>query len=112
MKMKTYSFKPITCEMGNNFPKGLILKRDVTTHEARYIMIRCFGIAINTIEDCYDEEEYREYNANLTTCVNKWLKGDVDDSAIMDYAYDYSNEQLGLFNLLIVLTYLERRDII
>ena len=110
---KNYNINNVTLELETNkFVKGFILKRKVTTREARYIMKNIFGIDINNLEDCYDKEEYADYNENLTNCMNNWLVGNVDDSSIMEYAYDCADECLGLFNCIPLVVYLQKNEII
>lgn len=111
--MKKYNLGTIKMEMETNgFPKGFILKRYLTVKECRYIMKNLLGIEIQTKEECYDTEEYREYNQELVSVVNKWLTGDYDDDYIMDYAGDCSDEQIGVFNLIPIITYLQKKEII
>ena len=86
--MKKFDLGIVNVEMHpNKFVKGFILKRNLTTKECKYIMRNLLGIDIKTKEDCYDIEEYKEYNEELTNDVNDWLRGETDDSAIMEYAF-------------------------
>lgn len=111
--MKTFNIGTINTTTENNgIVKGFVLKRKVTVRECRYIFKNIFGIAINEINDCEDKEEYNEYNGDITYMLNKWLIGEVSDSAITEYAYDCSDEPLGLFNLLPLIVYLKKREVI
>lgn len=111
--MKKFNVGTIKMNMETNgFPKGLILKRPLTTRESRHILYKYLGININTIDDCYDNEEYKEYNKQLTTDVNKWLTGDIDDDAIMDYAYDCADDPIGIMNIIPIIGYLKKKNII
>lgn len=96
----------------NGFPRGFILKRELTVREARYLMYELLGINICEREDYESQEEYKEYNDGLCLDVNKWLRGDADESVIADYAYDCSDEQLGMHNMLIITQYLIKKGII
>ncbi len=96
----------------NGFPCGLILNRKVTVREARYIMFNLLGINIWVREDCETNEEYKEYNDELTNVVNSWLVGEYDDNILMDYAGDCSDEELGLKNMIPILNYLKKKNII
>lgn len=111
--MKKYNLGTVKVEMeANGFPKGLILKRELTIRECRYIMRNLLGIEISTLEDCYDREEYSDYNNELQTNVNSWLVGNVDDSSIMEYAYDCSDESIGIMNLIPIILYLKKHEVI
>ena len=93
-------------------PKGLVLKRDLTVRECRHIMRNLLMIEINSEEDCYDSDEYKEYNSELKRVVNDWLRGEAEDYSIMEYAYDCSDESIGVMNLIPILMYLKKREII
>lgn len=95
----------------NGFPKGFILKRELTVREARYLLDKLLGIDISDRE-CFEfQEYYNEYNDELCNNVNAWLRGDADDSIIAGYAYD-SDEQLGMHNMLIITQFLMKKGII
>lgn len=100
----------------NTYPSGslhgLVLNRDITVREARYIMKNIFFIVINTFEECDDAEDYKFYNDELTKTVNEWLRGERDDDYIMEYASDCMDEPLGLINMLPLIIYLKKRGII
>lgn len=111
--MKKYNLGTVKLEMeSNGFPKGLILKRELTIRECRYILHNLLGIEIQTKEDCYDTEEYKDYNGELRYNVNGWLKGNFDDEIIMEYAYDCSDEHLGMMNLIPIICYLKKHEVI
>ncbi len=96
----------------NGFPKGFVMKRKATLRECRYILYRLLGINICTREDFEFPEEYKEYNEELLNDVNDWLSGECDDDYISEYAYDCSDEPLGLHNMLIITNYLQKKGII
>ena len=97
---------------GDCVPKGLVLKRDLTVRECRHIMRNLLMIEINSEEDCYDSDEYKEYNSELKRVVNDWLRGEEEDYSIMEYAYDCSDEPIGIMNFIPILMYLKKREII
>lgn len=110
---KTLNLGKIKLTMHDNgFPRGFILKRELTVKEARYLMYELLGIDIGEREDYESQEEYKEYNDRLCWDVNAWLRGDVDESVIAEYAYDCSDEQLGMHNMLIIAQYLIKKGII
>lgn len=111
--MKKFNLGTIKVEMeSNGFPKGLILKRELNVRECRYILHNLIGIRIRTLDDCYDREEYFDYNNELQTKVNGWLVGKFDDSVIMEYAYDCSDESIGIMNLIPIILYLKKHEVI
>lgn len=111
--MKKYNIGTIKLELeSNGFPKGLILNRNLTVKESRYIMRNLLGIDINTLDEYDDRDEYKEYNDELTNCINSWLKGDVDDDSVMEYAFDCSDESIGIMNLIPIICYLKKKNII
>lgn len=111
--MKKFDLGTIKVNMETNgFIKGLILKRELTTRECRYLLYNLLGIVISKKEDCYDAEEYKEYNQNLVLVVNKWLSGDCDDNAFMELAGDCADEHIGVFNLIPIIAYLKKKGII
>ena len=59
LHMKNYNIGKIKMTMETNgFPKGLILNRELTIRECRYILKTLLGINISIKEDFYDIEEY------------------------------------------------------
>nr|DAN35904.1 MAG TPA: hypothetical protein [Caudoviricetes sp.] len=112
MNTKIYSIGKVKLTMeSNGFPKGFILKRDLTVRECRYILYSLLGINIATKDDL-DDEEYREQNEEYVQTVNAWLRGETDDSAIIEFAFDCSDEPLGLMNMLPIVAYLQKKGII
>lgn len=91
---------------------GLVLKRKVTIREAKYILANILGIELQTKEDFEDLEEYQEQNQEYARAVNNWLIGEIDDTAIMEFAWDCSDEPIGIFNLIAIISYLKKRDVI
>lgn len=113
-KIKTtmVKLKPIKVLTPNGFSHGLVTKRSVTTREARHIMKNILGIDVND-HDCFEfHEDYKKYNNELTQNFNDWLNGDADDQCIMNYAFDCSDEQIGLFNAFKMAEYLQKRGVI
>lgn len=91
---------------------GLVLKRKVTIREAKYILANILGIELLTKDDFEDSEEYQEQNQEYTRVVNDWLIGKADDTAIMEFAWDCSDDPIGIFNLIAIIYYLKKRNII
>lgn len=111
-KITTIKLQPIKVLTPNGFSHGLVTKRPVTTREAKYIMQNILGIDVNN-RDCFEsQEDYEEYNNELTQTFNNWLNGDADDQSIMDYAFDCSDESIGLFNAFKLAEYLQKRGVI
>ena len=96
----------------NGFPKGLILKRDLTIRECKHVLGNLLGIELFTREDCYDNEEYQDKMSEYCDTVNAWLRGDADDSSIMEFAFDCSDEPIGIMNLIPIICYLQKKGII
>ena len=114
IRKKKFNVGTVVMEIpkGDYIPKGLVLKRELTIRECRYIMRNLLMIEINSEEDCYDSEEYKEYNSELQKVVNDWLRGEAEDYSIMEYAYDCFDESIGVMNLIPILMYLKKREII
>ena len=114
IRKKKFNVGTVVMEIpkGDYIPKGLVLKRELTIRECRYIMRNLLMIDINTEDDCFDSEEYKEYNSELKKTVNEWLRGDAEDYSIMEYAYDCSDEPIGMMNMIPILMYLKKREII
>ena len=94
-----------------NCIEGLVLKRKVTIREAKYILANIFCIELLTKDDFENLEEYQEQNQEYTKVVNNWLIGKADDTAIMEFAWD-SDEPIGIFNLIAIISYLKKRNVI
>lgn len=111
--MKNFNVGVVKMKMETNgYPKGFILKRDLTIKETKFIMRNLLGIDVLTKEDFEYAEEYKEYNEELKNTVQEWLSGDAEDSAIMEYAYDCAEEPIGIMNLVPIIYYLKKKGII
>lgn len=111
-RVTTIKLEPIKVLTPNGFSHGLATKHPVSTREVRHIMRNIFGIYINN-RDCFEfKEDYNKYNNELTQDFNDWLNGDADDQTIMNYAYDCSDEPIGLFNAFKMAEYLQKLGII
>lgn len=112
-KQKKFNIGTVKIMMETNgFPKGFILKRDLTLRECKHILGNLLGIELFTHEDFYDNEEYRYKMDEYRDTVNAWLRGDADDSAIMEFAFDCSDEPIGIMNLIPIICYLSKKGII
>ena len=112
MKQK-FNTGSVKMEMQDNgFPKGLVLKRDLNVREAKHLMRKFLGIDENRIEEFEYKEEYNDYNNDLASDVNSWLKGEIDDRSLMEYAYDCMEDELGVFNIIPIIFWLQSKDII
>lgn len=110
---KVYDIGIIKLKMrSNGFPEGFLLQRQLNIRECKHIMKNLLGIEIMALEDFYDKEEYNEYNQEIVSKVNGWLEGKVDDDSIIEFAYDCSDEQLGLFNMIPIIKYLQKIQVI
>lgn len=111
-KITTIQLQAIKILTPNGFSHGLVTKRPATTREVRHIMRNIFGIDVND-RDCFEsQEDYNEYNKELMQNFNDWLNGDADDSSIMGYAFDCSDEPIGLFNAFKMAEYLQKKGVI
>ena len=95
-----------------NCIEGLVLKRKVTIKEAKYILTNIFSIGLLNKDDFENLKEYQEQNQEYTRVVNNWLIGKADDTAIMEFAWDCSDEPIGIFNLISIIYYLKKRNVI
>lgn len=111
-KITTIQLQAVKVLTPNGFSHGLVTKRPVTTREARYIMRNIFGIDVNDRECFESKEDYDKYNNGLTRNFNDWLNGDAYDKTIMNYAYDCSDEPIGLFNAFKMAEYLQKKGVI
>ena len=110
---KKFNIGSVKMEMQDNgFPKGLVLKRDLNVREAKHLMREFLGIDVNGIEEFEDKEEYNDYNNSLVSDVNSWLKGEIEDRSLMEYAYDCAEDELGVFNIIPIIFWLQSKDII
>lgn len=96
----------------NGVPKGLILKRDITTREAKYILSTLLGFVLYAPGDLPDRELYREILNDYKVVVNKWLRGETSDGDVAEVAYGDSGEQVGLMNMIPIISYLKKKGII
>jgi hypothetical protein len=96
----------------NGHSKGLILKRKVTTQEAKYILGTLLGFVLATGDDFDCFSDYRERLIEYTNTVNLWLEGKLDDDSIAELSCDCSEEQLGLMNMIPILAYLKKKGVI
>lgn len=112
-KLKNFNIGAVKMTMETNgFPKGLILKRDLTLRECKHILGNLLGIELFTREDSYDNEEYRDKMDEYHDTVNAWLRGNADDFSIMEFAFDCSDEPIGIMNLIPIICYLKKKGII
>ena len=101
----------LIAEGKRNF-NGIVLKRELTIEECRYIMENILGIVLNTPDEFDTKEEYNEYEDELVGDVNSWLIGDCDDYTIMEYTYDCADESIGIWNAISIILYLEERKLL
>lgn len=112
-KHKRFNIGTVKLSMeANGFPKGFILKRDLSLSECKRILRNLLGIEIQTREDFGDNEEYQDRMNEYCDTVNAWLRGDTDDSAIMEFAFDCSDDPIGIMNLIPIICYLQKKGII
>ena len=86
--------------------RGLILKRELSLDECKYILSEIFGIKLYIREDFDDEEEYQEQMDKYKDTINAWLKGDRDDQYILDSYMSYLENSLGMMNMVLIIDYL------
>ena len=92
--------------------RGLILKRELSLDECRYILSEIFGIKLYTREDFDDEEEYIEQNLEYQKVVNKWLKGECSSKNVDYFRIIWDDRKTDIVDLIPILAYLKRRKII
>lgn len=92
--------------------KGLILKRELTTAECRYILKKILDIDICTREDVVDEEEYIEQNLEYQKVINKWLKGECSSENVDYFRIIWDDRKIDIIDLIPILAYLKKRKII
>lgn len=111
--MKKFNIGTIKTNLHTNgYVKGLVLNRDLTVKECRHIMRSILGICISTREDFDFSYDLKDYNDELTECVNKWLRGEMEDHMVMEFAYDCSDYDIGIMNLIPIIAYLKKKNII
>lgn len=84
----------------------------MTLREAKYILRVLLGININCNTDFDCIEDRKQYNEDLLSCVNDWLKGDCQDNSISEYAGDCMDEPIGIWNAFKIAQYLSKKKII
>lgn len=92
--------------------RGLILKRELSLDECKYILSEIFGITLYTREDVVDEEEYIEQNLEYQKVVNKWLKGECSSKNVDYFRIIWDDRKTDIVDLIPILAYLKRRKII
>jgi hypothetical protein len=109
--MESYNLGIIKMTTGK-VGKGLILKRELSLDECKYILSEIFGIELYTREDFDDEEEYQEQMDEYKNTVNAWLKGDCEDQYIADFYMSYLEDDLGMMNMILIIDYLKKLSVI
>lgn len=109
--MESYNLGIIKMTTGK-VGKGLILKRELSLDECKYILSEIFGITLYTREDFDDEEEYQEQMDKYKDTINAWLKGDRDDQYILDSYMSYLENSLGIMNMVLIIDYLKKLSVI
>lgn len=104
LKFKMLAFKGVD--------KGFALKREPSVRESRHILKNIMCINVQAREDSDDAQEYKEYNDELKKDVTNWLRGDCDDSHIMEYAYDCADDDIGIWTAFRVAEYLQKKGVI
>lgn len=67
--MESYNLGIIKMTTGES-GRGLILKRELSLDECKYILSEIFGITLYTREDFDDEEEYQEQMDKYKDTIN------------------------------------------
>lgn len=109
--MESYNLGIIKMTTGES-GRGLILKRELSLDECKYILSEIFGITLYTREDFDDEEEYQEQMDKYKDTINAWLKGDRDDQYILDSYMSYLENSLGIMNMVLIIDYLKKLSVI
>lgn len=110
--MESYNLGIIKMTTGK-VDKGLILKRELSLDECKYILSEIFRFELYTREDFDDEEEYQEQMDEYKDTVNAWLKGDCEDLYIADLFYvNYFENYLGIMNMILIIDYLKKLSVI
>lgn len=113
MTTKTFDIGIVTTLLTlDNYPKGLVLKRELTIAECRYILKKILDIDICTREDIINEEEYTEQNLEYQKVVNKWLRGECSSKNIDYFRTIWDDRKIDIIDLIPILTYLKKRKII
>lgn len=109
--MESYNLGIIKMTTGK-VGKGLILKRELSLDECKYILSEIFRFESYTLEDFYDEEEYIEQNLEYQKVVNKWLKGECSSKNVDYFRIIWDDRKIDIVDLIPILAYLKRRKII
>lgn len=109
--MESYNLGIIKMTTGK-VGKGLVLKRELTTAECRYVLKKILDINIYTREDVVDEEEYIEQNLEYQKVVNKWLKRECSSKNVDYFRIIWDDRKIDIVDLIPILAYLKRRKII
>lgn len=110
--MESYNLGIIKMTTGES-GRGLILKRELSLDECKYILSEIFGIKLYTREDFDDEEDYQEQMDEYKDTVNAWLKGDCEDQYIADlFCVNYLENYLGITNMVLIIDYLKKLSVI
>lgn len=109
--MESYNLGIIKMTTGES-GRGLILKRELSLDECKYILSEIFGITLYTREDVVDEEEYIEQNLEYQKVVNKWLKGECSSKNVDYFRIIWDDRKTDIVDLIPILAYLKRRKII
>ena len=109
--MESYNLGIIKMTTGK-VGKGLILKRELSLDECKYILSEIFRFELYTREDFDDEEEYQEQMDKYKDTINAWLKGDRDDQYILDSYMSYLENSLGIMNMVLIIDYLKKLSVI
>jgi len=100
--MESYNLGIIKMTTGK-VGKGLILKRELTIAECRYILKKILDINIYTREDVINEEEYTEYNLEYQKVVNKWLRGECSSKNIDYFRIIWDDRKIDIIDLILFL---------
>ena len=93
--------------------RELILKRELSSDECKYILSEIFGIKLCTRENFDEEEEYQEQMDKYKDAMNAWLKGDCEDQYIVDlFCVSYLENYLGMMNMVLIIDYLKKLSVI
>lgn len=112
-KTRTYKLGDVRLKLSpNGYPCGFVMKRKLNLRECKHILSVILAINLNTKDCFFDNEEYNDYNNELEKDVNEWLEGNADDEVLSEYEGECYADQLGLFNMLPLITYLTKIEAI
>lgn len=109
--MESYNLGIIKMTTGK-VDKGLILKRELSLDECKYILSEIFRFESYTLEDFYDEEEYQEQMDEYKDTVNAWLKGECSSENVDYFRIIWDDRKIDIIDLIPILAYLKKRKII